>query len=132
MEMSKRNAASLLAIALLLLALSVSIGCTSIPKTIEEDIPANTLFRLAQEAYGVNRYELATLYYDTIINRYYDTKSTRVAAQYELAFLYYKQNNITLAKELLEELLAEYQRDSTNFPRWVAVLSNLVYEKINS
>ena len=106
-------------------------ACSTTSETLPEDISSYKLFRLAQDAYSNFRYAQAIEYYELIIMRFPDDRESVISAQYELALIHYKSGNKQLATEGFSSLLAEYQRDSSDYPKWVYVLSRKKYDEIN-
>lgn len=120
------------AVALLLLLVAVcGAGCQTTLATIDVDLSSEELFRLAQDAYSDNNNRLALTYYAAIVERFGDERSARVAAEYEIAYIYYRMGDLKRAKMQFEALLAEYRINPTDFPRWTYVLTNIIYTEIN-
>jgi outer membrane protein assembly factor BamD (BamD/ComL family) len=62
----------------------------------------------AQEASDRNRYNTSLQYYETILERFPDDTEYTSAAQYEIAFIYYKQKKYDLSKAAFNSLLDRY------------------------
>ena len=84
-------------------------ACETAPPEIPEGLSQAELFQLGQEALTDRRYEDAVSYYETFLERYPDDTENRIAARYEIAFVYYKQGEFEEAKRRFEELLAQYE-----------------------
>ena len=127
--MSLRNNAAFLAAALILAAAAAS--CASGADVIPTDLTAAELIQRAQEASDRNRYALSLQYYATIIERFpYDIDSV-VAAEYEIAFIHYKQKKYDIAKVEFNDLLERYNTvDEALLPPQFKILSRIVLERI--
>lgn len=124
--MMQINAAALL----LLLVAVCSVGCQTTLATIDVDLSSEELFRLAQDAYSDNNNRLALTYYAAIVERFGDERSVRVAAEYEIAYIYFRMGDLKRARMQFAALLAEYRINPTDFPRWTYVLTNSLYAQI--
>jgi outer membrane protein assembly factor BamD (BamD/ComL family) len=101
-------------------------GCATVPspEEIPEDLTQAELFQIAQEAVDNQRYETATVYYETFLERFPDDEANVVAAEYEIAFIQYRQENYERAAELFQDLLDKYEQDRNNvLPAWPRVLA---------
>jgi hypothetical protein len=91
-----------------LFTIALALSCATGPVAIPEDLTAAELIQRAQEASDRNRYKVSLQYYETIIDRFpYDTDST-CAAEYEIAFIHYKQKKYDIAKVEFADLLERY------------------------
>jgi len=117
----------ILSVCSVIVLLSV-VGCAGIPESVDEDLSSAELFRLAQDAYNERAYDVSLFYYNLIVERFGADRATRVAAEYEIAYIYFRTGDRERAKALFEELLVEYQRSVSNFPRWVYILYSKVYD----
>lgn len=124
----RRAAAPLLL--LLCLAVMASGGCATISETLNDDQTQEELFRLAQDAYNGTRYELALIYYDSIVDRFNADRAIRVSAEYEMAYIHFHTGNTEEAKAQFATLLAEYRLNPVGFPRWVFVLTSSIYDQL--
>jgi outer membrane protein assembly factor BamD (BamD/ComL family) len=114
----------------LLVVLAVS--CISIgPVEIPDDLTAAELIQRGQEASDKNRYNVSIQYYEAILERFpYDIDSV-IAAEYEIAFIHYKQKNYIQAKKELNQVLAHYNiPDQELLPAQFKILANIVLGKI--
>lgn len=90
------------------------------------------MFQRAQESSDQGRYEQALAYYDEFIRRYPDDPGSIVEAEYEIAFIAYKRDQLSQARQGFEEILAQYESsDSGRLPAWPRVLSEKLIERIN-
>lgn len=83
-------------------------ACQSTPDTIPEGLSQAELFQRAQEAYFDNNFEAARLYYETFLDRYPDDTENRIAARYEIAFIYYKEGRLDEAEQRFQSILERY------------------------
>lgn len=90
------------------------------------------MFQRAQEASDEGRYEQALAYYEEFIRRYPDDPGAIVEAEYEIAFLAYKQDQLSDAREGFQEILSKYESAGTNaLPAWPRVLSEKLLDRID-
>ena len=118
-----------------LLVLVLAVGsCSSTPKTIPEDLEPIEYFQQAQKlAMEDNDYQNAIRYYRTFIQRHPDDIQNVVEAQYEIAFLYYKQGQYTRSKEEFEKLLSYYEGGGQSvLPEWPQILGKKILDKIET
>ncbi len=89
------------------------------------------MFQRAQEAVDQERWELALRYYREFIRRFPDDRGAIMEAEYEIAFIAYKQGDYEVAHNRFEALLATYEADqSGTLPEWPRVLSERLLEII--
>jgi len=117
----------------ILAALAVlAVSCISTgPVNIPEGLTAAELIQRGQEASDRNNYNVSIQYYEAILERYpYDIDNV-IAAEYEIAFIHYKQKNYTQAKTELYQVLDNYNvPDQELLPAQFKILSNIVLGKI--
>ena len=119
----------------LILAVTFAIifsACQTTPEEIPLDLQPREFFQKAQEAV-VERtdYETALFYYQTFLERYPDDIQRSVEAEYEIAFIRYKQNDLETAKVLFSNLLAKYgEAGAEVLPQWPYTLSTKILEKL--
>jgi outer membrane protein assembly factor BamD (BamD/ComL family) len=119
------NTAVFLAAALLVF--SCATGSTVIPENLS---PAELIQR-AQEASDRNRYEVSLQYYEAIIERFPFDIDDIIAAEYEIAFIHYKQKQYETAKAEFTDLLERYNTpDEALLPPSFKILSLRIMEKI--
>jgi outer membrane protein assembly factor BamD (BamD/ComL family) len=114
--------------ALMILAVSC---ITTGPVEIPNDLTVAELIQRGQEASDRNRYNVSLQYYEAVVERFpYDIDSV-IAAEYEIAFIHYKQKDYELSKTEFNRLLARYNvPDQELLPAQYKVLSNIVLGKI--
>ena len=104
------------------------VGCSTVPSEIPTDIEPKEYFQRAQEAV-VERgdYDTALRYYETFVERHGDDIQLTVEAEYEIAFIHYKQGEIDLAKAEFDALIDKYFSDNAQLlPRWPLILTEKV------
>ena len=82
------------------------------------------MFQRAQEAVDRERWETALRYYREFIQRFPDDRGAIMEAEYEIAFIAYKQGDYDVARDRFEKILLAYEEDRTGqLPEWPRVLS---------
>jgi outer membrane protein assembly factor BamD (BamD/ComL family) len=115
----------------LLLLVVLAAGCASGPSNVSDTITPAELEQKAQEASDRNRYKQSLGYYELILERFPDRIEYVCAAEYEIAFIHYKQRKYELAESGLRQLLARYDGpDSELLPPQYRILANLVIARI--
>jgi outer membrane protein assembly factor BamD (BamD/ComL family) len=110
----------------------LAVSCiTPGPVEIPDDLTTAELIQRGQEASDRNRYSVSIQYYEAVLERFpYDIDSV-IAAEYEIAFIYYKQKEYAQAKNGFNQLLARYNvTDQELLPPQFKILSNIVLGKI--
>jgi outer membrane protein assembly factor BamD (BamD/ComL family) len=111
-------------------ALFVS-ACASSAVNISEDLSPAELIQRAQEASDRNRYKTALLYYEALRDRNPSNIDLVCAAEYEIAFIHYKQKKYAVAKEEFSALLERYNTpDEELLPQQFKRLAGIVLERI--
>ncbi len=120
-------------IAMIFPVLIIILACQSTPQVIPQDLQPREYFQLAQEAVVVRKdYEAALLYYQTFLERFPNDIQRSVEAEYEIAFIRYKQNDPS-AGQLFANLLARYDAEGAELlPGWPKVLATKLSEKIST
>jgi len=109
-----------------------AVSCVSTkPVEIPNDLTTAELIQRGQEASDRNRYNVSLQYYEAVIERFpFDIESV-IAAEYEIAFIHYKQKNYELSKTEFNRLLERYNTpDQELLPAQFKILSNIVLGKI--
>ena len=65
-------------------------------------------FKNAQQAMDESRYDTALYYYEVFLIRYPENHQKVIAAEYERAFIHYKQRQFAEAKAGFEEIIRKY------------------------
>lgn len=107
-------------------------GCQSAPEEIPPNLSQMEMFQRAQEAADEDDYDQALRYYQEFIARYPDDESSIIEAEYEIAFIAYKQERYDEALSGFNAILASYD-DGTGrqLPEWPRVLSARLIERID-
>ncbi|HKK48203.1 MAG TPA: tetratricopeptide repeat protein [Alkalispirochaeta sp.] len=107
-------------------------SCQSGPEEIPPNLSRMEMFQQAQEASDQGDYEQALAYYEEFIRRYPDDAGSIVEAEYEIAFLAYKQDELPEARQQFEDILAKFESDdANNLPAWPRILSEKLIERID-
>jgi tetratricopeptide (TPR) repeat protein len=105
-------------------------ACTSM-LSIPENLSPAELIQKGQEASDRNKYKQSLQYYEAIIERYPSYIDEVCAAEYEIAFIHYKQKHYELAKSEFQTLLSRYDTaDAELLPQQFKKLSEIVLAKI--
>ena len=115
----------------MILVIVALVSCESVPTEIPDDLTAPELIQRAQEASDGNRFNTALVYYQTIINRFPSDTDSVCAAEYEIAFIHYKQKKYDIAKIEFTDLLQRYNTpDEALLPPQYKILSQKIMAKI--
>jgi outer membrane protein assembly factor BamD (BamD/ComL family) len=107
------------------------VSCVSRPVVIPDDMPANKLIQKAQEASDSNKYSISLQYYEALREHYGDEAEYLCTAEYEIAFIYFKQKRYAESRAGLEKLHARYDdEDAALLPPHFKILSEKVLSKI--
>ena len=111
---------------------ALTVACQTVPEEIPDGLSRMEMFQRAQEAVEVERWELALRYYDEFIRRFPEERGAIVEAEYEIAFIAYKQEQYVESIALFEAILQKYEEDETGvLPEWPRVLSLRLLEIID-
>jgi outer membrane protein assembly factor BamD (BamD/ComL family) len=117
--------------AVFLAAALVMFSCATGPTVVPENLSPAELIQRAQEASDRNRYEVSLQYYQAIIERFPFDIDNIIAAEYEIAFIHYKQKQYEIAKAEFSDLLERYNTpDEALLPPSFKILSLKIMEKI--
>ncbi|MDR0645295.1 MAG: hypothetical protein LBG05_10420 [Treponema sp.] len=106
-------------------------SCASKPVVVPPYATAEKLIQLAQEESDNDRYDNALEYYRTVIDMYPFRIDSICAAEYEIAFIHYKQKKYGQAKEEMNQLLARYENiEAETYPAQYKILAGIVLKKI--
>lgn len=116
----------------LCMVLFVFTACSS-QVVISSELSAPELIQRAQEASDRNRYKVSLQYYEAVLERYAFNPEYICEAEYEIAFIKYKQKDYTAAKTGLSALLKRYDNQDAEFlPQHFRILANIVLGKIDA
>jgi outer membrane protein assembly factor BamD (BamD/ComL family) len=109
----------------------LTVTCYTGPIVVPDDLTPAELIQRGQEASDKNRFSHSLQYYSSILDRFpFDTDSV-MAAEYEIAFIHYKQKNYDLAKTEFNALLDRYNvPDEALLPAQYKILSKIALSKI--
>ena len=120
-----------LQILLALITLFLFSSCASMVNISEELSPAELIQR-AQEASDRNRYNVAMQYYEALYQRNQTNLDLIITAEYEIAFIYYKQKKYDIARERFAGVLEYYNTpDEELLPQHFKRLSQIVLQSID-
>jgi outer membrane protein assembly factor BamD (BamD/ComL family) len=106
-------------------------ACASGPVDIPGDLSSAKLIQRAQEASDQNRYNQALQYYEAVLERFAMDIDLVCAAEYEIAFIHYKQKKYNDAKKEFDALLARYDTpDEELLPPQFKKLALIVLEQM--
>jgi outer membrane protein assembly factor BamD (BamD/ComL family) len=106
-------------------------ACASGPINIPEDLRPEDLVQRGQEAADRNRYNHALQYYKAIIDRFASNQEMLCTAEYEIAFIHYKQKKYDTAQTEFNALLGWYDSpDAELLPQQFKKLAGIVLEQI--
>ncbi len=114
-------------------ALALFVACETVPEPgeIPEDLSRQEYFQRGQEAYDQRHYDTALVYYQTFIDRNPDDLPGVAAAEYEIAFIHYRQGELDIAETKLLDLLARYEGDEDGMlPDWPRILAERILDRI--
>ena len=107
-------------------------ACATARVNIPDELSPAEIIQRAQEASDRNRYNQALQYYEALLERYWAYIDLVCAAEYEIAFIHYKQKKYPLAKDGFYALLERYEGpDAELLPQEFKLLSNKVLERIS-
>jgi outer membrane protein assembly factor BamD (BamD/ComL family) len=108
-------------------------ACASGRNVIDDNLTPGELVQRAQEESDNNNYEKAARFYNAILERFPDDRAAVCGAQYEIAFIHYKQKKYNEAEDGFNTLLDRYDdSDGDLLPQKYYILSNIVLEKITN
>ena len=106
-------------------------SCATRQVVIPEDLSAAEMIQRAQEASDRNRYNISLQYYETILERFSDSTEYVLAAEYEIAFIHYKQKRYEKSKDKFNILLERYNNpDAALLPPQYEILATIVLGRI--
>jgi hypothetical protein len=112
-------------------AVLIMLSCSSSPVILPEEATADKLIQMGQEAAERERFDQALQYYQAVLDKFATRIDSICSAEYEIAFIHYKQKKYALAKTELYGLLARYDdRDAELLPSQYKILANIVLKKI--
>ena len=114
-----------------LVAALILSACASSGVTIPQNLSPAELIQRAQEASDKNKYSTALQYYEALRERNPGNADLICNAEYEIAFIHYKQKKYALAKEEFNALLERYNAPGGEYlPQQFKLLAKKVLERI--
>jgi outer membrane protein assembly factor BamD (BamD/ComL family) len=105
-------------------------ACTTWPQPTDETTPEE-LVQYAQEAMDRDHYKQALNYYELILERFPGNDYMTCTAEYEIAFIHYKQKKYEEARLEFQAILDRYNTpDEELLPVQFKILTNIVLEEI--
>ncbi|MCL2270678.1 MAG: hypothetical protein FWC24_04965 [Treponema sp.] len=107
-------------------------ACVTGPLNIPQELSPSELIQRAQEASDRNRYNHALQYYQALMERNITNIDLVCTAEYEIAFIHYKQKKYSQARTELNALLDRYNEpDGEYLPPQFRLLAQKVLERIS-
>jgi tetratricopeptide (TPR) repeat protein len=114
-----------------ILAVFLISACGTSPINISYELSPAELIQRAQEASERNRYNTALQYYQALYDRNRSNLDLVITAEYEIAFIHYKQKKYQQSRDEFNKLLEYYNSpDAELLPQQFKVLSNIVLNRI--
>jgi len=131
MLVSSSNASAFKRLMLAAAASAALVSCASAPVVVAEGLSPPELIQRAQDAYDRDRYEAAISFYEALRSRFPNDLASQCAADYEIAFIRYKQQRFDEAKIGFRSLLERYRsEDAALLPAHYKVLGEKILAKI--
>ena len=110
-----------------LLMAFLAVSCATRPGVIPENLTPAELIQRAQEASDRYRYSVSLHYYETLIERFPFDIDSVIAAEYEIAFIHFKQRRYAVARDGFTNLLERYNTpDAILLPQQFRILSERI------
>jgi len=107
-------------------------ACATGTLNISQDLSPSELIQRAQEASDKNRYNYALQYYQALLERNLTNIDLVCTAEYEIAFIHYKQKKYDQARTEFNALLERYNTPEERYlPQQFKLLSLKVLERID-
>jgi len=114
-----------------LFAAFLAVSCVTGPVEIPPDLTPMEYIQRAQEASDRNKYSISLQYYEALIEHFPYDIDLIITAEYEIAFIRYKQRKYDQAKAELNNLLERYNTpDEALLPPQYKVLAVKVLSSI--
>ena len=112
--------------------MTIAASCAGKPAVIPDELTAAELVQRAQEASDRGRYSLSLQYYETVLEKFpYDMEYV-CAAEYEIAFIRYKQKKYEISADGFNTLLERYNTpDEELLPPQYKVLAKKILASIS-
>jgi tRNA G37 N-methylase Trm5 len=120
-----------LLLCLLGLAALFFLSCASSRVNIPLELSPAEIIQRAQEASDRNRYSVALQYYQTLYERNLSNIDLVITAEYEIAFIHYKQKKYAQAREKIYAMLEYYDSaDEAFLPPQYKILGHIVLNRL--
>ena len=120
-----------LGIAVTVLFLSLA-SCKTVDSNIAPNSPTEIYFQRAQQASDQYDYATSLKIYQELLARQDIDMTTRISAQYEVAFLHFKMGRKAEAKEEFQKILNTFNDPTqSNLPIWVQILSTKILKEMS-
>jgi outer membrane protein assembly factor BamD (BamD/ComL family) len=107
-------------------------ACASGSVNVPDELSPAEIIQRAQEASDRNRYNVSLQYYQVLLERNRSNIDLIITAEYEIAFIHYKQKKYNQAREELNSLLDHYEGPNANsLPPEYMLLAQKVLERIS-
>jgi outer membrane protein assembly factor BamD (BamD/ComL family) len=107
-------------------------SCATSYVNIPNDLSSAEIIQRAQEASDRNRYNVALQYYQALYERNLSNIDLVITAEYEIAFIHYKQKKYVQAREELSSMLEYYDSPDEPFlPPQYKILGQIVLNRID-
>jgi tetratricopeptide (TPR) repeat protein len=118
---------------IVLLAVLFASSCATRPVNVPPEASPEKIIQWAQEASDRNRYNTALRYYEILLERNLTNTDLVCAAEYEIAFIHYKQKKYDQARAEFNALLERYDTpDAELLPQEYKILALIVLENIKA
>jgi len=115
-----------------LLTAFLAVSCATRPATIPENLTPAELIQRAQEASDRYRYSVALQFYEALLERFPFDIDSVIAAEYEIAFIHFKQRRYNVARTGFINLLERYNTpDAVLLPPQFRILSERILQNID-
>jgi len=117
---------------LILVSLAMILAsCASAPAPIPETLGPSELLQKGQDFSERNNYQEAIRYYQAVLDRFSSDLTYICTAEYEIAFIHYKQKRVEEAEAGFRALLKRYESpDAALLPAQFSVLSKKLLARI--
>jgi tetratricopeptide (TPR) repeat protein len=116
---------------IVLLAVFLVFSCAGGPVEVPQDATPEEIIQRAQEASDKNRYNTALQFYEILLERNLTNIDLVCTAEYEIAFIHYKQKKYDQARTEFQALLERYNiPDEELLPQQYKKLALIVLERI--
>ena len=117
---------------ILTLAVALCLSACATVENIPDELSPAEIIQRAQEASDRNRYNVALQYYEALLDRNRTNIDLICTAEYEIAFIHYKQKKYGLARDEFNALLERYNTpDEELLPQQFKILAKKVIEQID-